>query len=227
MLLHNAARRSRIAYESASRPIKLQATKGHLTMHPTRALLIKTVSDLLETRNPDEITGQMVLRASRVSHGSLYHHFEDASDLIETVMLDRFFGRVIADIETLKNIVLQTTDRSSYISAVYAVTRDVQQPKNHTNRMQRIHLLSYASSRPRLLKRLAKEQTDLTSKFGEIIEIAKNKGWVGADIDPLAAAVFFQAFTLGRVIDDVSSEHISPDQWNHIVMTCVERIFGV
>lgn len=195
-------------------------------MHPTRRLLMDTVYELMKSQSPEKITGQMVLQRSGVSHGSLYHHFEDASDLIETVLVESFFGRASEDIVLLRSAVEETTNRDIYLLSISAISRDVHQPEKRTNRMQRVNLLSYASSRPRLLKRLAEEQTALSLRFADVVIIAKDKGWVSDDIDPLGAAVFFQALTLGRIIDDVSSEHVAPDSWNHIVMKCIENVFG-
>lgn len=44
--------------------------------HPTRLYLIQTVEELLTTRPIYEVGSELVLAASGVSKGSLYHHFE-------------------------------------------------------------------------------------------------------------------------------------------------------
>lgn len=193
-------------------------------MHPTRKILIDTVSELLKVYGPDDINGQMVLRKCGVSHGSLYHHFEDASDLIETAMLNKFSEGITADIEALAEAVTQAPDRATFLAMIHAVSGVAQQPKRNTDRMQRVHLLSYAASRPRFMHRMGQNQTQLSSSLADLIVIAQSRGWVAKQIDPLAAAVFFQAFTLGRVIDDVSSKTMSPDKWAEIVRMTIERI---
>lgn len=195
-------------------------------MHPTRKLLLDATDALLEKHHPDEITGQMILRASGVSHGSLYHHFEDASDVIETVMLKSFFDRAENDIHNLKAVVFSAKDRSSYIDAVSAITVEVQSVKNRSKRIERVNLLAYASSRPRLLAHLAEKQQALSVAFADIMIFAQQRGWINQNINPLTLSVFFQALTLGRILDDVSSEHIAPDDWNQIVIMCIDKMLA-
>lgn len=195
-------------------------------MHPTRKLLLDATEALFEHNHPDMVTGQMILRASGVSHGPLYHHFKDASDVVETVMLNRFFDRLTADIDNLKEIVLNVKDKNSYVQAVFAVTVEVQSLENRPRRMERVSLIAYAASRPRLLAKLAEKQSAVSATFAEIIAIAQQRGWINRNVNPLSLAVFFQALTLGRVLDDVSSEHMIPDDWNQIVMMFVVKMLA-
>lgn len=195
-------------------------------MHPTRQSLLNAAAELLENLHPEMVTGKMVLQASGVSHGSLYHHFEDASDVVETVMLNRFFNRVTADVDNLREIVLNAKDKHSYVEAVLAVTVEVQSLENRPKRMERVSLIAHAASRPRLLSKLAEKQSALSATFADIIVIAQQRGWINRNIDPLSLAVFFQAFTLGRVLDDVSSQHTMPDDWNQIVMMFVVKMLA-
>lgn len=195
-------------------------------MHPTRKLLLDVTEALFEKHHPELITGQMILRASGISHGSLYHHFEDASDVVETVMLQRFFDQVTDDIRNIRRAVFDAKDRQTYIDAVSAITAEVQSVKNSSKRMERVSLLSYASSRPRLLSKLAEKQGAVSAAFTDIIIFAQQRGWVNQNINPLSLAVFFQALTLGRVLDDVSSVQVAPDDWNQIVMMSVVKMLA-
>ena len=59
------------------------------SLHPTKRALITTVLEQLKTLKPSEITSESVLDKSGISKGSLYHHFEDFDDLIETAQVIR------------------------------------------------------------------------------------------------------------------------------------------
>ena len=52
--------------------------------------MIETVVNLLQTQSVDEINSDQVLEISGISKGSMYHHFEDFSDLIEHAQVARF-----------------------------------------------------------------------------------------------------------------------------------------
>ena len=54
--------------------------------HPTSKRLINSTIELLQEFLPEEISTDLVLQHSGVSRGSLYYHFEDLSDLLETAM---------------------------------------------------------------------------------------------------------------------------------------------
>lgn len=195
-------------------------------MHPTRKLLLDTAARLLESQHPDAVSGQMVLRESGISHGSLYHHFEDASEVIEIVLIDRFFARARGDLEILAAILDNAADREAWIASSIALTRAVHAPANAPFRMRRVQLLSYAASRPRMLARLAREQSDLTTGFANVFLAAQAKGWLATDIEARAGAVFIQAIILGRVIDDISSEQIDPEAWNYLLTRTIAQIYG-
>ena len=57
------------------------------SMHPTKAVLVRTVVELLDTQMPSEIHADNVLEISGISKGSLYHHFEDLGELVETAQV--------------------------------------------------------------------------------------------------------------------------------------------
>ena len=62
--------------------------------HPTRARLLEATIELLEQQSPDELQIDSILRASGVSKGSLYHHFEDGRALIDEALLRKFASGV-------------------------------------------------------------------------------------------------------------------------------------
>ena len=72
-------------------------------IHPTKEKLIQTFLDLSKTNSWHDITSDMVLETSGITKGSLYHHFDDFGELIETVRVRRFSQWVDESIISLTN----------------------------------------------------------------------------------------------------------------------------
>jgi hypothetical protein len=54
---------------------------------------------------------------------------------------------------------------------------------------------------------------DLTSAF----EIAQAKGWLNTTFQPRTGAVFIQAYTLGRLVDDFVTVGMDDQDWEHLI----------
>ena len=73
-------------------------------MHPTKAILVETVVEMLETNKPDDIQADKVLEISGISKGSLYHHFEDLGELVESAQVARYSKWISISIDVMTNI---------------------------------------------------------------------------------------------------------------------------
>ena len=56
-------------------------TKIEGRTHPTKAKLIETVVELLDQHPVEAITLDQILEMSKISKGSMYHHFADFDDI--------------------------------------------------------------------------------------------------------------------------------------------------
>jgi hypothetical protein len=79
---------------------------------------------------------------------------------------------------------------------------------------------------PKLLESLEREQYRLTTAMADIVREGQEKGWVSKTFDAKTIAVFLQAYTLGRVIDDVAGkeQQIDSNDWNNVVNTAVKAL---
>jgi hypothetical protein len=62
-------------------------------------------------------------------------------------------------------------------------------------------------------------QKTLTDAIAEVLSEFQTRGWLRSDVNPHAFAVFIQAFTFGRLINDVIvHEHkLHQTDWNNVV----------
>ena len=190
----------------------------------TRQRLVGTVLELARDRPIDEIRVEEVLQESGISTGSLYHHFDDFGHLIETAMAERYVeilrhGLVLAgaaldqaeDVEDLKRRMLE----ASYIY-VKLNTPEI--------RFERARILARAEGSERLREVLGEAQQELTDSLTEMFARAQRPaGLLDPDIDPRSIAVFLQAYTFGRLVDDIVPRRMKQEDWQHLVITVFMR----
>lgn len=186
-------------------------------MHPTAEKLMQTVSAMLDSEHPHDILVDEVLRVSGVNRGSLYHFFGDFPSLVRSTLLRRFSANVAADGDAMKEVANTSSSKEEYWAKTLELSRLTQVAVRAPMRLERARLIGLASSDEEFAHALASEQHRVTDALAEAIAIAQEKEWVDARLNPHAVAVFLQAYSLGRSVDDVSERSISNDDWQQVV----------
>jgi hypothetical protein len=73
---------------------------------------------------------------------------------------------------------------------------------------------------------LGAEQARLTDALTDLITQAQEKGLYRRDFDARACAVLIQAYTLGKIVDDVVEEPVDPQAWNDLIMQVITNVFA-
>ena len=196
------------------------------SLHPTKRALIVTVLDQLKTAKPSEITSESVLDKSGISKGSLYHHFEDFDDLIETAQVIRYAAYVDQSIHLLTKVFQTAKNRDEMVTELKKITRFTQSPELMPQRLDRVTSISLANNNPRMLKKMNVEQDRLNEAISDVFREAAERGWINKEIDMRAGALFIQAYTLGIVINDVSGKKVDPQAWNELIDQFLEKIIA-
>lgn len=191
--------------------------------HPTRDRLIATMVELLDGSDPEHITADQVLTASGISKGSLYHHFEDFEDLVEAALIARFSVNVDATIDALTQILTTVASKEELLAALRELNIYNQAQSRSNFRLERARAAGLTFSSPRFHDALGLEQQRLTEAFTDLFIEAQNKGWMSTNVDARAAAVFVQAYTVGRIVDDIAPEKVDQEAWMNLIMTVVDK----
>lgn len=182
-----------------------------------RAALQEACDRLLKRHPPSKITTEMLLKEADVARGTLYHHFESASALVEHTLLDSFSAHVDSNIQALRDLVDTSKSRKDFAAGLRLVTRVSQSADRRATRFARTRLISYSEISPALRKTLAREQERLTVAIEGIVTTAQAKGWAKLTIKPRPAAVLIQAYTLGKIVDDVAETKMPEEDWNVLI----------
>ena len=195
-------------------------------MHPTRERLLLTTVELMDSENPEKVGVEMVLEKSGISKGSLYHHFEDFPALIEAALVYRFHRVVDTSIALIANTVATSTSREQFFAEMEKVTAITHSREMTAIRFERARALGHAGTSLRFKEALGIEQQRLTYAFADLVREAQNQGWITTDIDPHATAVFIQAYTIGKLIDEVTPEPMDEQKWLQLINRMIERTFA-
>lgn len=194
-------------------------------MHPTKAVLVKTVVELLNSQLPGEIHADHVLEISGISKGSLYHHFEDLGELIETAQVYRYSKWISRSVEMMTEILPKAKSTAELRAALMEVTKLTQAHDLAKFRLERARTLSSAEGNPRFQKALSAETDRLTDSLEDLCREVIEKGWFRKELHPRALAVFIQAYTLGKLVEDFSPNRVSEKDWNALIDGIVGNYF--
>jgi AcrR family transcriptional regulator len=196
------------------------------SIHPTKEKLIETMISLMDEHALASILVDDVLRESNISKGSLYHHFENFDDLVEAALIARFAAGVDSSIYLVSEAVNGAKSSEELLEKIVLVTSATQGRTRSKFRLERARVIGLSVNSPKLLESLEREQYRLTTAMADIVREGQEKGWVSKTFDAKTIAVFLQAYTLGRVIDDVAGkeQQIDSNDWNNVVNTAVKAL---
>lgn len=193
--------------------------------HPTKRLLIETASNLLDTKSATQISAEEVLEISGISRGSMYHHFEDLNDLIETTQVYGYSKWVDASIKFMYDFVITANNKEELRQALRKLTEITQSDGRKAARAQRALALALCASNERMAKKLAPEIQRLTDAIADVTNEVKNKGLFKESVDSKVLSTFIQAYTLGKIVNDFNPEPVSEEPWVDFIMAIVDNTF--
>ena len=193
-------------------------------LHPTKTKLIDTAIQFLKRMPIEEVSVEIILKESNISKGSMYHHFEDLGELLDTAIIEQFAKWVDESIKVLSEVLTAATSRQEMYDGLVKVTDITQAASLHPVRLQRVQAIAKAHGNPKMSHLLQVEQDRLTEAISDIIIDSQDKSLLKKDVDPKALAVFIQAYTLGKIIDDISGEQCNQEGWNSILHELIKLL---
>ena len=192
------------------------------TSHPTREKLIAETLVMIEEMPYEDLSAGELLRRTGVSKGSLYHHFEDYSDLLEAAYLRRFFMHVETAVAAIEMAVNTAESKEEFVGYLRDLTRASQARSRAAHRFERARMLGKAERNERFHATLGAMQQRQTDAFTVAITAAQARGWVTRDVQARTLAVFIQAYSIGRIVDDITSVTMDDDDWNELIDRIVD-----
>lgn len=192
--------------------------------HPTYEKLIASVLSLTAEKDIERIRIEDVLAHASVSRGSLYHHFANFDDLIAASMARSFAQGVDQSIQFMHSALADCQTREAFRAGVKKSIAQTLGEESVAFRLDRARIIGLSAKYPSLRQHVAAEQERLSSALELLFRQSLQAGWVKADLDISSAVVFIQAYTFGKLIDDIADVKLDPERWSAFVMNVIGTV---
>jgi AcrR family transcriptional regulator len=192
----------------------------------TRHNLIQATSELMDLHAIEDISASMILERAGASKSSMYHFFEDFSDLLEQTFLVRFDEEVRVSIVVIEKIIARSTTKEEFFVALDRLTASTQDRGLASLRFSRARELARSERNEKFQKSLGKLQQQLTDSLTNAFQTAQDKGFLNKSFEARTGAVFIQAYTLGRIVDDITETHMNDADWQKLIGRIAREVLG-
>ena len=199
-------------------------SKSERPTHPTKVALLETGRALAAEHGLYGYTVEMLLDTSGISKGSLYHHFADFADFVESVQVEVYAESVRVDIENAKAAFERATSKEDFRRFISAVVGSAFLPDRPDLRLMRASMVGATRGREDYRARLGAEQLRLRELLADVIVRARERGWVRPEVDSDTGSAFMLAYSFGLVVDEVTGKPVDPRGWHDLVMAFMDRV---
>lgn len=193
--------------------------------HPTGVELVKACDRLLDIKRPDQINTEEILRESGISKGSLYHHFVDLPDLIETTLIYRYSKWIDLSIQRMSSLLSSAKSAKALKEALFQVTFATQKDSLKNMRIERARIFAEAQQNSRLSEKLIAETERMTTSIEDLVREVIDRKLFKPGLNARAVAVFIQAYTLGLIVNDFTTNKVTFEDWTTLINQIIGELF--
>jgi len=180
----------------------------------------------LERSGTVEFSLDTVLRRSKVSRSSLYHHFTSREGFIVALEFERSYARQMRELEGIRAFFTIATSDEQIFSALEAGLVAAGKSEGRLRRQHRVETLAAGIRSEELRKILASAQVEGTAHFKETLEQASARGVISLRAPIDGVAYLIQSLFVGRMLVDLVNDQQVDADWVSAAMTTIRHLLG-
>jgi len=184
-------------------------------------LLEVTISEL-DRVGLAEIDLDSLLRKSKISKGSLYHHFGSKNGLLAAAEAQQYMRYLKREGENFRRLIEGCTTKQKFVDLVAAVMKITRLEENLGFRKKRVRAIAMSFNDENLAQVLKNAQIEVTEYLAGSFQIAKDRGWVKPDTDLMALSYWIQGVFIGHIMLDITEQTEHEDAWSQIAFQALQ-----
>ena len=203
-----------------------------LAPEPKQARAQSTIDLVLEAAKKAMAEGgeaavrvQDISEQTKVSIGSIYHHFGDRDGLIRAAYVHTFRQAIQGDIDRVKSFMSRMTSAKEMAEHYDQMLAFLTHHFEHIPARNRANTIGSTTGRPLLRDAIVAVQSELITSLTEVMQLLKERGILKPHLEPRAAAVMTLGMLHGRVIAEFDSNPVGDAEWNKTMLTAFSGLF--
>lgn len=192
----------------------------------TRERLLEATISIIENEGEDGVRIDHVAELAGFTKPVVYHHFAGREDLIVAALSERYARAMSLAYDDLKIAAARCRSGEQFKAVLLQSMENYVGEEGAYRRQLRIEALGAAVSRPDLRASLVEVQRRRVDQFTEILEIAREEGWLRIDAEPRDLSMWLAGLVLSRHFVENDSDHFDPMLCDSISLWVVDKFFG-
>ena len=184
-------------------------------------LLEVTISEL-DRVGLAEIDLDSLLRKSKISKGSLYHHFGSKNGLLAAAEAQQFMKYLKREGERFRKLIDDCATKQKFVDLVAGVMKITRLESNLDFRKKRVRAIAMSFNEENLAQVLKNAQIEVTEYLAGSFQIAKDRGWVKPDTDLMGLSYWIQGVFIGHIMLDISGQFEHEEAWNKVAFQALQ-----
>ena len=190
----------------------------------TKARLLDAAIDLIESKGERALRLRDVAAAVGIAEPTIYHYFPNREALIAASHARRYRRELATTVDPFLPAVKKCRSREEFIGILQSVYLHSFEPGRAEVRATRVEVVGAAFRREALRAEVSQAMMESLGPSIEGVRYAQSQGWMRADIDPEAFAVFNLSLISSCIFPELQN---NPDLLSKWEVLAIEAVTGL
>lgn len=167
-----------------------------------------------------------LLRKSKISKGSLYHHFGSKNGLLAAAEAKQFMQYLNSEGIVFREMIEKCSTKQEFIELVSAVMKITRLKENREFRKKRVRAIAMSFNDAHLAEVLASAQKEVSQYLADTFQIAKDRGWIKPDVNLLTLSYWIQGVFIGHIMLDITGQTEHEDGWSDVALLALQSFLA-
>lgn len=167
-----------------------------------------------------------LLRKSKISKGSLYHHFGSKNGLLAAAEAKQFMQYLNSEGIVFREMIEKCSTKQEFIELVSAVMKITRLKENREFRKKRVRAIAMSLNDTQLAEVLASAQKEVSQYLADTFQIAKDRGWIKPDVNLLTLSYWIQGVFIGHIMLDITGQTEHEDGWSEVALLALQSFLA-
>ena len=186
----------------------------------TRSRILNAAIEMMDAGGESSVRLGAIAEALGIKEPSIYHHFTNRTELVNAAYVEWYWQSLKTDIPVEAMMALVDT-QEDYVRAFRKSMEWSYRPERHHARAIRLSVLGAAQRNPELADAVNEINKKFLATVADSVLFAQQKGWLRADLNPMATAYWLHGQIVGRAVAEMDPGDVDLAQWDKVSFEAV------